>query len=208
MVLKGCTSRWPSPVSANAVATASTSPAVLTWSPRTTSAGPDDLWWRLCLAGAAVAANAKTSENEAASRLNERTDMNEIPSGNARERAARLWRNRSCLRQRRSVFARRFDDTAHSLSTATRRDSSLRPAEETVAKPSRPDRQHRRSEPQVTRRASHGDVASSAADHAAALSHRLVSVPVARRAPAPAAARADAAKTPGAVAQGRVSRRY
>src|SRR5690348_837783 len=86
MVLKGCTSRWPSPVSANAVATASTSPAVLTWSPRTTSAGPDDLWWRLCLAGAAVAAKAKTSENEAASRLSERTDMNEIPPGNARER--------------------------------------------------------------------------------------------------------------------------
>src|SRR6185437_5652599 len=34
----------------------------------------------------ALAARAKTSENEAASRLNERADMNRVPSDDARER--------------------------------------------------------------------------------------------------------------------------
>ena len=37
-------------------------------------------WWRVeCLAGAAVAAKAKTRESEAANRLNERADMNDLP---------------------------------------------------------------------------------------------------------------------------------
>src|SRR6185437_13239038 len=83
-VLKGVTSRCPSPVSANALATASTRPSVLPWSPRTISAGPEVLcrvsWWREeCLAGAAVAAKATRREKEAANKLKERADMNGLP---------------------------------------------------------------------------------------------------------------------------------
>src|SRR6185312_16762112 len=114
IVLNGVTSRCPSPVSANAVATASTRPSVLTWSPRTISAGPEVLrdvswWWRVeCLAGAALTAMAKTREKDAASKLNERADMNDLPSDGVGEDAARLWRNPLRLRQRRSVLGAAF----------------------------------------------------------------------------------------------------
>src|SRR5690348_1641622 len=109
MVLNGCTSRWPSPVSANAAATAVTRPSVLTWSPRTVSAGLDALWW--CLAGAAVAATAKASETDAAREPKERKNMNEIPKGGwerGNDYGASLRARGTPVQQRLPVFAAPF----------------------------------------------------------------------------------------------------
>src|SRR6185312_4497622 len=132
-VLNGVTSRCPSPVSANAFATASTRPSVLTWSPRTISAGPEalcrDSRWRVeCLAGAAVAARVKARENDAASRLNERADMNAIPDEGVEEMTGRLWRNPPHLRRCHSVSRAAFHRRCPQSSKASGTDSSSRPS--------------------------------------------------------------------------------
>src|SRR5690348_5839541 len=111
MVLNGCTSRWPWPVSAKASATAVTSPSVLTWSPHTVSARLEALWW-WCLTGAAVAATAKASETDAVRRPNERTNMNEIPKV-AGTGAQRLWRKPTRLQHAGSATASGFCSAVH-----------------------------------------------------------------------------------------------